>query len=127
VWKSAAQTSSRNGAPRDDIGERDIQSRRWSALFDCRQSHLARAWLEAVDPYADSLARVLVEVSKRPLSGPAAKVIGLAIVSLFAAILDAVGRGAKEGSNNRAVVKGLRPQIDDAIDRIAPVLNSLGR
>jgi AcrR family transcriptional regulator len=87
---------------------------------------LRRAWLEAVDRYADSVARVLIEVSKRPLSGPAAKVLGLAIVAIFAAILDGVGRGAKEGSNNRAVVKGLRPQIDDALDRIAPALNSLG-
>jgi AcrR family transcriptional regulator len=86
---------------------------------------LRRAWLEAVDRYADSIARVLREDNRDALSAPAAKVLGCTIVSVFAAILDEVGRGTKEGADLRRVIKTLRPQVDEALERIAPGLNSL--
>jgi AcrR family transcriptional regulator len=83
---------------------------------------LRRAWLEAVDRYAESIARALVE-SGRTLAAPEAKVLGVAIVGVFAVIVDGIGRGMNEGSSNRTVIKVLRPQIDAAIDRIAPALD----
>lgn len=87
---------------------------------------LRRAWLEAGDRYADSIARALIESSKRTLSAPTAKVLGVAIVAVFAVIVDKIGRGMKEGAKHRTVIQVLRPQIDDAVDRIAPALRSIG-
>lgn len=87
---------------------------------------LRRAWLEAQDRCADSIARVLVENGRGTLTPPAAKVLGFSILTLFAVILDEVGRAMQEGADLRAVIEALRPQVDDAVGRIAPALNSIG-
>jgi AcrR family transcriptional regulator len=86
---------------------------------------LRRAWLEAVDRYGDSVARVLVEQSGGALSRSVAKVLGLSIVAVYAVILDEIGRGVEKGTGQRAVIEALRPQVNDAIDRIASSLKSV--
>jgi AcrR family transcriptional regulator len=87
---------------------------------------LRRAWLEAVERYAYTTARVLVEDRGAGLSLPAAKILGFSIVAVFAVVIDEIGQGMKQGLNIRAVIKALRPQVDDALDRIAEGLNSAG-
>lgn len=86
---------------------------------------LRRAWLEAVDRYGDSVARVLVEQSGGALSRPVAKVLGLSIVAVYAVILDEIGRGVEKGTGQHAVIEALRPQVNDAVDRIASSLKSV--
>jgi hypothetical protein len=87
---------------------------------------LRRAWLEAVDRYAGSMARVLVEDSGGALSLSAAKILGFSIVAIFSVVIDEIGRGTKEGADIRALTKRLGLQVDDAIDRMAEGLNSAG-
>jgi len=84
---------------------------------------LRRAWLEAVDRYSDSAAGVLVEESGGALSRPAAKVLGLSIVAVYAVIVDEVGRATVEGMSVATRIETLRLQVDDALDRIAGSLN----
>jgi len=84
---------------------------------------LRRAWLEAVDRYADSLARVLLEDSG--VSAAVARVLAGAILAVFVVIIDEVGRATRTGVSPRSVIQPLRAQIDDALDRLAPALNSL--
>lgn len=86
---------------------------------------LRRAWLEATDRYANALARVLVE-EIGALSQPAAKILGLSIVAVFSVIIDEIGRGMKERANIRTLIEALRPQVDDAVGRIAAGMNKRG-
>jgi AcrR family transcriptional regulator len=93
---------------------------------------LRRAWLDAVDRFASSVARALIATGsigtdgKDGLSPLAAKLLGLAVVGVFAGIVEEIGRAMKEGANLRTVIKGMRQQVDDAVGRIAPALNSVG-
>jgi hypothetical protein len=41
-------------------------------------------------------------------------------------VIDEIGQGMKKGLNTRTVIKALRPQVDDALDRIAEGLNCAG-
>jgi AcrR family transcriptional regulator len=112
----------------DDLGRRP-NSPHGAGSMPClvnTSPTLRRAWLEAQDRYADSIARVLVEDSRGALSPPAAKVLGFCIVTVFAVMIDEIGRAMKEGANLRAVFEPLRRHVDDALERIAPALDSTG-
>jgi AcrR family transcriptional regulator len=85
---------------------------------------LRRAWLEAIERYAYAIARVLAEDSGGALSLPAAKILGFSIVAIFSVIIDEIGQQTKRGVDIGALIKILRRQVDDAIDRIAQALNS---
>jgi AcrR family transcriptional regulator len=87
---------------------------------------LRRAWLAAVERYANAIAEVLIEESGGRLPPLAAKVLGFSIATIFAAIIDEIGQGTKQSANMGALVEKLRAQIDDAVDRMAPGLNSAG-
>jgi AcrR family transcriptional regulator len=87
---------------------------------------LRRAWLEAVERYAYVIARLLVEDNGGALSLPAAKILGFSIVAVFLVMIDEVGQQTKRGADIGARIKALQGQIDDALDRIAPALNSVG-
>lgn len=86
---------------------------------------LRRAWLAAVERYADTLAKVLIEDSAAALSPLAAKVLGFSIVAIFSVILDEIGKGMKQDADIGALIEALRDQVDDAVDRIAQGLNSV--
>jgi len=86
---------------------------------------LRRAWLEALDRYAGSLALALGECGARAVSPPVARVLAAAILAVFAMIVDEVGRAMKSGGSVRSVIKKLRGQVDDALERLAPALRSL--
>ena len=86
---------------------------------------LRRAWLEALDRYAASLAVALADRSPRAVSPPVARVLAAAIRAVFAMIIDEVGGAMKSDASVRAVIKKLRGQVDDALERLAPALRSL--
>jgi len=83
-----------------------------------------RVWLAALDRYASSIARVLVEESGGKVSALASRLLGFSIVTLFSVILEEIGRATLRGVDMRSLNK-LHTQIDDAVDRLAPALNSI--
>jgi AcrR family transcriptional regulator len=83
-----------------------------------------RVWLAAVDRYAASIARVVVEESGGKVSPLASRLLGFSIVTIFSVILEEIGRATLRGVDIRSLNK-LHTQIDDAVDRVAPVLNSI--
>jgi AcrR family transcriptional regulator len=87
---------------------------------------LRRAWLAAVERYANAIAAVLIEESGGRLTPLAAKVLGCSITAIFAAIIDEVGQGTKQRADFAALAESFRAQIDDALDRIAQSLNAAG-
>ena len=87
---------------------------------------LRRAWLAALERYANAIADVLIEENAGTLSPLAAKVLGFSIVAIFSGILDAVGQATTQRTNVGTLAETLRAQIDDALDRIAEGLNSAG-
>ena len=83
-----------------------------------------RVWLAALDRYASSTARVLVEESGGKVSPLASRLLGFSIVTIFSVILEEIGRATLRGVGMRSLNK-LHTQIDDAVDRLAPALNSI--
>jgi len=83
-----------------------------------------RVWLAAVDRYASSIARVVVEESGGKVSPLASRLLGFSIVTIFSVILEEIGRATLRGVDMRSLNK-LHTQIDDAVDRLAPALNSI--
>jgi AcrR family transcriptional regulator len=88
---------------------------------------LRRAWLAAVERYANAVAEVLIEESGGKLSPLAAKALGFSITAIFAAIIDEIGQGTRQKANMGGLVEKVREQIDDALDRIARGLNSAAK
>ena len=86
---------------------------------------LRRAWLAAVERYAGAVAEALVEESAGVLPPLAAKLLGFSVVGIFAFIIDEIGRARTQNANMETLFKGLSVQVDDAVDRIAPALNSV--
>src|SRR5215467_12729279 len=87
---------------------------------------LRRAWLAAVERYAKAIAEVLIEESGGTLPPLSAKALGFSVAAIFAAIIDDIGQGTRQNANTGALVEKLRAQIDDAVDRMAHGLNSVG-
>ena len=85
-----------------------------------------RVWLAALDRYASSIARVVVEEGGGKVSPLASKLLGFSIVTIFSVIIEEIGRATIRGVEMRSLNK-LHNQIDDAVDRLAPALNSITR
>jgi AcrR family transcriptional regulator len=83
-----------------------------------------RVWLAAVDRYASGMAKVLVKESDGKVSPLASRLLGLSIVTIFSVILEEIGRATLRDVDMRSLNK-LHKQIDDAVDRLAPALNSI--
>jgi AcrR family transcriptional regulator len=83
-----------------------------------------RVWLAALDRYASSIARVVVEESGGKVSPLASRLLGFSIVTIFSVIIEQIGRATRRGVDMRSLNK-LHTQIDDAVDRLAPALNSI--
>ena len=83
-----------------------------------------RVWLAALDRYALSIARILVKESRDKVSPLASKLLGFSIVTIFSVIIEEIGRATLRGVDIRSLNK-LHTQIDDAVDRLAPALNSI--
>jgi AcrR family transcriptional regulator len=83
-----------------------------------------RVWLAAVDRYASGIARVLVEESGGKVSPLASRLLGFSIVTIFSVIIEEIGRATLQGVDMRSLNK-VHTQIDDAVDRLAPALNSI--
>jgi AcrR family transcriptional regulator len=88
---------------------------------------LRRAWLDATDRHASSLASVLVKDSAGTVSAEVAKVMAAAILAVFVVMIDEIGRAVNAGATRRSAIQRLRPEVDAAIARLAPALNSLQR
>lgn len=86
---------------------------------------LRRAWLDATDRHASSVARALVETSGGALSAAVARVLAAAILAIFVVIIDDIGKAVRAGSTRRAAIQRLRPEVDAAVARLAPALNAL--
>jgi hypothetical protein len=87
-------------------------------------AQVRRVWLAALDRYASSIARVVVEESGRKVSPLASRLLGFSIVTIFSVIIEEIGRATLRGANMRSLNK-LHNQIADAVDRLAPALNSI--
>jgi len=87
---------------------------------------LRRAWLAAIERYANAIAEVLIEESRGRLPPLSAKALGFSVTAIFAAIIDEIGQATRQNVNTGALVEKLRTQIDDAVDRMAHGLNSAG-
>jgi AcrR family transcriptional regulator len=83
-----------------------------------------RFWLAALERYASSIARVLVEEGGSGVSPLASRLLAFSIVTIFSVIIEEIGRATLRGVNMRSLDK-LHTQIDDAVDRLAPALNSI--
>lgn len=83
-----------------------------------------RAWLAALERYASSVARVVLEESGGKVSPLASKILGFSIVTIFSGVIDEIGRATLRGVDMRSLNK-LHAQIDDVVDRLAPALNSI--
>jgi len=83
-----------------------------------------RVWLAALDRYASSIAGILLEESGGKVSPLASRLLGLSIATIFSLIIEEIGRATLRGVNMRSLNK-LHTQIDDAVDRLAPALNSI--
>jgi AcrR family transcriptional regulator len=83
-----------------------------------------RVWLAAVDRYASSIARVVVDESGGKVSPLASRLLGFLVVTIFSVIIEETGRATLRGVDMRSLNK-LHAQIDDAVDRLEPALNSI--
>ena len=83
-----------------------------------------RVWLAALDRYASTIAKVVVEESGDKVSPLAAKVLGFSIVTIFSVIIEEIGSATLRRVDMRSLSK-LHTQIDEAVDRLAPALNSI--
>jgi len=83
-----------------------------------------RVWLAALDRYGASIAEILVEESGGKVSPLASRLLGFSIVTIFSVVIEEIGRATLRGVEMRSVNK-LHNQIDDAVDRLAPALNSV--
>jgi AcrR family transcriptional regulator len=128
---TALEESVRAGAHRflDELERRPAGAHRAGSMPCLIQVSptLRRAWLEALDRYAGSLAGVLAERSAGALSLPVARVLAAAILAVFAMIIDEVGRAMESGRSVRPAIRKLRGQVDEALEHLAPVLRSLQR
>jgi AcrR family transcriptional regulator len=86
---------------------------------------LRRAWLAALERYAGAIAGVLVEESAGGVSPLASKLLGFSVVAIFSFVIDEIGRARRQDASMGALFKRLHVQVDDAVDRIAPALNSV--
>lgn len=119
----------RDGAHRflDELERRPASAQRAGSMPCLIQVSptLRRAWLEALDRFAGSLAFALTEGSAGALSPAAARVLAAAILAVFALIIDEVGRAMVSGGSVRSAIKKLRAQVDDALEHLSPALRSL--
>ena len=83
-----------------------------------------RVWLAALDRYASSIAGIVVEESGGKVSPLASRLLGFSIATIFSLIIEEIGRATLRGADMRSLNK-LHAQIDDAVDRLAPALNSI--
>jgi len=87
-------------------------------------TQVRRVWLAALDRYAASIATVLIQESDGKLSPLASRLLGFSIVTIYSLIIEEIGRATLRGAGMRSLHK-LHTQIDDAVDRLAPGLNSI--
>jgi hypothetical protein len=80
---------------------------------------LRRHWLAVSERHGQAIARELVEEGGDTLSLPEAKVLGAALIAVFAVIIDEVGQVMKTDGDLAARIETLRPQVDGALDRMA--------
>jgi AcrR family transcriptional regulator len=80
---------------------------------------IRRHWLAVAERHAHAVAHALVEESGGTLALPTAKILGLALTAVFSVILDEIGQAMVKGDDLKGVIKSLRAQVDDALDRIA--------
>ncbi len=83
-----------------------------------------RFWLAALDRYASSISTALVKEGGGKVSPLASRLLGCSIVTIFSLIIEETGRATLRGVGMRSLNK-LHTQIDDAVDRLAPALNSI--
>lgn len=83
-----------------------------------------RFWLAALDRYASTIGTALVKESGGKVSPLASRLLGFSIVTIFSLIIEEIGRATLRGVGMRSLNK-LHTQIDDAVDRLAPALNSI--
>jgi AcrR family transcriptional regulator len=80
---------------------------------------LRRHWLAVAERHGHALARALVTDSGGKLSLPEAKILGSALVAVFAVIVDELGQTMKDGGDVSALIEALRPQVESALHRMA--------
>jgi AcrR family transcriptional regulator len=80
---------------------------------------LRRHWLAVTERHGHAIARALVEEGGGAVSLSEAKVLGAALIAVFAVIIDEVGQVMKADGDVAVRIEALRPQIDGALDRMA--------
>lgn len=79
---------------------------------------LRRHWLAVVERHGHAIARTLVADGRGVLSLPEAKVLGAALVAVFAVIIDEVGRTMSTGGDVATRIETLRQEVERALDRM---------
>ena len=82
-----------------------------------------RAWLAAVERYAGAVGKALAEERTGAVASLSSRILGLSIATIFSTILEEIGRATLRGATTRSL-HSFHDQIDEAIDRLAPALNS---
>ena len=84
---------------------------------------LRRHWLAVIEQHGSVIARELVTASGGALSLPEAKVLGAALIAVFAVIIDEIGQTMTTDGDIPARVRTLRHEVDSALDRMAHNFN----
>jgi AcrR family transcriptional regulator len=80
---------------------------------------LRRHWLAVAERHAHAIAQALADEGHGAMSLIEAKVLGMALMAVFAVIIDEVGLAMKSDGDVRARITALRPEIESALDRMA--------
>ena len=87
---------------------------------------LRRHWLAVAERHGRAVAHALVAESSGVLSLPEAKVLGAALVAVFAMIIDEIGQTMTTDGDVPARIKTLRQEVESALDRMANNFNLSG-
>ena len=88
---------------------------------------LRRHWLAVAERHGRAVAHALVADSDGTLSLPAAKVLGAALVGVFAVIVDEIGQTMATDGDVLARIRTLRLEVEGALDRMADSFNVSAR
>ena len=80
---------------------------------------LRRHWLAVAERYGNAIARELVAASNGAISPTEGKVLGAALIAVFAVIIDEIGQTMRTDGDLSARIKNLRHEVDSALDRMA--------
>jgi AcrR family transcriptional regulator len=85
---------------------------------------MRRHWLAVSERHANAMAGAIVAEGGGAIALPAAKILGLSLVAVFAVIVDEVGQAMKNDADLTKTLAALQVHVDYALDQLAEGLNA---